>query len=241
MLPGIAGAVSAALYLDQHRLFLNGTGSRSWVAGAAVAGVTWLASGLFLRRYAYPDRAIPTVYDELCTEYDELRVRYESLGEPEKRTAAGAATHLANVSAELGLGGPDVRPAAGLRWTLATGYVAAWKRLHRAREELLVVSPVHEVVEVAMEDRTRLQGSKIANADGFVSELELAIQRLDPGMTAYLDADRPSRPSAEASVQAAVPDVPYSADEEAHARLIVRRIARAIHEYRDSRRGGLVR
>lgn len=247
MLPGVAGAFSVALYLGGHRTFLNRSGPRSWVFGIAIAVGLWFVLAPLLRRYAFPSRAIPSVYDELRAEYDELQTRYESLADADKPKAAGARVHLADVASELGLGGADARSAPGLRWTLATGYVAVWNRLHRAREELLTVVPIHEVVETAMEYRTRLQGSTIANADGFVRELELAILRIDPGMAAYLDADRPPRaagtggqaqPALQPSSEARAADSP---EEAIHARLVVRRITRAIHEYRDSRRGGIIR
>lgn len=63
---------SSALYLDRDRLFVNGTGSRSLGSGIGLSVLAWLVLSPLLRRFAYPARAIPTVYDELHTEYDEL-------------------------------------------------------------------------------------------------------------------------------------------------------------------------
>ena len=279
MLPGIAGSVSATIYLDGSLGFLNRSGgqlsgTRAWVFGTALTIGAWILLAPLVRRFAYASRAIPSVYDDLRTEYDELKCRVDGLPQSDASGAACAQTHLRVVATDLGLGGGSELPS--LRWTLATGYVASWRRLHRAREELLGAAAAPEVVSVAMEYRSRLKGSKIANAAGFVRELEQAILTLDPGLGVYLDAERPPAPSTAspdagasgtqaaggatggATTVAAVPPGPAAApgppapggglpptdsepDEVANARLVTRRIMRTIHEYRDSRRGGLVR
>lgn len=253
MLPGIAGASSALLYLDSHHTFLNRTGPRAWVFGSVLAVLAWLLLAPLVRRYAFPSRSIPSVYDDLRAEYDELKSRFDLLGQSDTGGAAGAKTYLSVAASELGLDGRPELPA--LRWTLASGYVGSWKRLHRVREELLTELPVDEVVEVAMEYRSRLKGSKIANADGFARELELAILGLAPDLAPYLDAERPSpvtpsapatdtpstQPPADSSTAASPTATSGPADEGSNERLVVRRIMRTIHEYRDSRRAGLVR
>ena len=239
MLPAAAGTVTSALYLDTHRFFLNGTGSRCLVVGVGIALLAWLVLAPLLTRFAYPNRAIPSVYDELHAEYDELRARLDGLGAAAPAAARG---HLDEAARELGLAsGTDALP--DLRWTLATGYVAAWDRLHRAREELVAAVPSPEVAEWAMEARARLSGSKIADADALVRELEIAVVRLEPSMSEYLDADRPPRPpnagpETSATSEAPAPTPPSASDAD---RFTVRRIMRAIYDYRDSRRKGLVR
>src|SRR5919197_4206580 len=91
LLPGAAALLTSALYLDRHRLFLNGTGSRSLGAGIGLAVLAWLVLSPFLCRFAYPARAIPTVYDELHTEYDELLSLSQAFGSEDRATAAGVA------------------------------------------------------------------------------------------------------------------------------------------------------
>jgi hypothetical protein len=189
MLPGVAGAVSATLYLDRHHNFLNKTGPRAWLFGTALAISAWLLLSPLCRRFAFASRSIPSAYDDLCGEYEELQNRFESLEETDRSHASGVGTKLEETKRELGIG--DGRDVPALRWTQANGYVAAWRRLHRVREELLTVVPRKEVVETAMLYRSRLKGSKIANADGLIRELELAILALDHTVKPYLDAERP--------------------------------------------------
>ena len=247
LLPGAAALLSTGLYLDRDRLLLNGTGSRSLGAGVGLAVLAWLVLSPLLRRFAYPGRAIPTVYDELHTEYDELLSLSQALAPENRAGAAGlaAARHLEEVRDELGLDGAGQGQVPSLRWTLAAGYLSARERLHRAREMLVELVPAPQAAEWAMEARARLGGSKIANAQGLAQELELAIGALDPAMLPYLEADRPPRvtaaaPAAPPAPPAAPPTSPSAADATT-ARLTVRRIMRVINDYRDSRREGIVR
>jgi hypothetical protein len=248
LLPGAAASLTSALYLDRHRLFLNGTGSRSLGVGVGLAVLAWLLLSPFLCRFAYPARAIPTVYDELHTEYDDLLALSQSLAPDDRAKAAGvaAARHLEEVRDELGLDGASQRPVPSLRWTLAAGYLASRERLHRAREMLVELVTAPLAAEWAMEARARLGGSKIADAQGLAQELELAIAALDPALVPYLEADRPPRAAAAASAAAAAPpptapQTTASAADVTAARLTVRRVMRVINEYRDSRREGIVR
>ena len=248
LLPGAAALLTSALYLDRHRLFLNGTGSRSLGAGIGLSLLAWLVLSPLLCRFAYPARAIPTVYDELHTEYDELLSLSQAFGSEDRATAAGvaAARHLEEVRDELGLEGAGQRPIPSLRWTLAAGYLATRERLHRAREMLVELVPAAQAGEWAMEARARLGGSKIADAQGLAQELELAIAVLDPALLPYLEADRPphsaaAAPAAVAAPAPAAPQTTVSAADVTAARLTVRRIMRVINEYRDSRREGIVR
>src|SRR5919204_4169414 len=246
LLPGAAALLTSALYLDRHRLFLNGTGSRSLGAGIGLSVLAWLVLSLLLCRFAYPARAIPTVYDELHTEYDELLSLSQAFGSEDRATAAGvaAARHLEEVRDELGFDGASRPPDPSLRWTLAAGYLATRERLHRAREMLVELVPAPQAAEWAMEARARLGGSKIADAQGLAQELELAIAILDPALLPYLEADRPPRAAAAAPASATAPAAPQttvSAADVTAARLTVRRIMRVINEYRDSRREGIVR
>jgi hypothetical protein len=195
MLPGVAGATSATLYLAPHHRWINASGVEAWVLGAAIAVAAWLGLAVLVRRYAYADRALPGVYGELCTQFDSLRELYEAEGGDDDASRS-ARVHLSFVASELGYGEQDRRPAVGLRWTLGTGYVDVWRRLHGAMEELLAVVPKGVVIAAALEDRRRLRGSRIADADGLARELEVAATKLDPGMIEYFDAESPPRPRA---------------------------------------------
>jgi hypothetical protein len=238
MIPGVAGAISATLYLAPHHRWINASGWRAWVFGAAITVFAWTGLGLLVRRYAYANRALPGVYGELCTQFDALRCLYEAHGADDDASCS-ARVHLSFVEGELGYGDSGQRP--GLRWTLGTGYVDVWRRLHSAMDDLLAVVPKSVVIAAALEDRRRLRGSKIANADGLVRELEVATTKLDPGMIEYFDAESPPRPPGQAPPPRVPAPAPPSADDEASARIVVGGIRRTVDQFRDGRRAGLVR
>ncbi len=50
-----------------------------------------------------------------------------------------------------------------LRWMLGTGYIKAWKMLHRAEEALVQFEPVSQVIRDTIRTNVRVQGSDIGN------------------------------------------------------------------------------
>jgi hypothetical protein len=121
--------------------------------------------------------------------------------------------------------------SAGAKWVLGTGYLDLWGQMHALEEALLLVSPDEEIVATALSDEMRLKGSAIVNSDDFLAKLRWATCAL--GGRQYLTPAPPPP----------VVDENWTptAEERAHARLVVRDVHRAINEFRDNGLDGLIR
>lgn len=145
----------------------------------------------------------------------------------------------------------------GLRWTLATGYIAVWQRLHRAEEALLLLEPPEVVAAEAEYDMSRLQGSNIQRANDLVTQLRGCLLVLNGGETGHQRTGWQQRlrrlmpigapPGTVAPGQGAegvVPSiaVPTSATfTVVQAQAYVRGVRYTINEFRDSAWAALVR
>jgi uncharacterized membrane protein YqjE len=106
--------------------------------------------------------------------------------------------------------------------------VAIRESVHRAEEALVELETDDAAIRGALRDRECLRGSRIANATGLLSDLEVACRQLGGGK--YF----PTRRN-EANVETA------DAEEKRLARAALTAIRRSINEFRDSRRAGLLR
>ena len=134
----------------------------------------------------------------------------------------------------------------GLRWLQATGYVTLWNLVHRAEEALIEAEPASSVLGDAFYDELRLNDSPIGNSNVLRAQLRQAVAVLQPGSRQYLQP-----PSGQPAGAVATPDqapldgssaasVTLDPGADAAARAILRGIRRAINEFRDARRDGLV-
>jgi hypothetical protein len=119
--------------------------------------------------------------------------------------------HCAFIAAELETAGP--------RWVTASGYIALWKRIHRAEEALVEIEPRTQVVADALTDEWRIQNSTMQHGDDLAAELRAARKILE----------------------AVVPSATTNTASEAEARAVVRRVRFAVNDFRDQRRGAIVR
>lgn len=104
-----------------------------------------------------------------------------------------------------------------------------WTRLHAAEEALLYVAPTAQVLAEGLFDEMRLKDSKIGQAAGLSFQLRRAIMNL--GGEVYL-VDPPKIPQT----------TPCPTDDTLfQARTVVRGVRHVVNEFRDSRRGGLIR
>src|ERR1043166_2246503 len=127
--------------------------------GSVIALGMWLVSPVFARGLADAKHAIPSSYGELRQRLVQLKERLAVVrnylpGKPSQQTAYQQAhEQMSQINADF-----SVR---GVQWVLATGYIDAWKRLHRAEEALIEVAPSETVLAWAVYDELRLAGSKI--------------------------------------------------------------------------------
>ncbi len=233
LLPGIAAVASITLYLAEN--WIADSPAEAYAIGTLLAVASWFLLPFLLRRYAFVDRANPSTYSQLVEVYSTLRQRAQGVDDPSPSNSAAldaACVHLNHVARELGLYEDGSQPTYGLRWVLATGYVGAWRHLHRAEEALVLVEHETAVIGTAAHDDLRLSGSKIAGADHLRMKLRAAVSVLNPDAEAFLNP----APAGLAKIAVA----PSEANKGA-ARAVLSSLRRTINEYRDDRREGLVR
>jgi hypothetical protein len=179
--------------------------------GLLSALVIWLLAAVIGASYARADRASPAAFTEIVERLTELRSRIaaaEQFPDPDRGQVAAAAANRVTVLALANRGsvvaaalmtaskqvdelerllGLSSGPSTGdgTRWIRGTGYIEAWRRLHRAEEALLMFEPAVRVVDAAVEADLRLDGSAIAARDELRRKLAVAIEALDPNFSKY--------------------------------------------------------
>ena len=208
-----AGLLIAANAEEGWRGSLNRDAPRACLWGTLIGlGFCLAVGGLLGRRFGCSDRASLRTYGELRVHFDQLNERVTAGCNGRADTAcAVAATQIA--AARRALVGREV----GLCWLAMTGYVDLWQRLHRVEEALIAVEPASAVLGEADADELRLTGSRI------------------PQGTALLGLLRKAR----AVLVGEVAESPPPRDE-AEARAMLVEVRKAINDYRDARRAGLV-
>jgi hypothetical protein len=121
-------------------------------------------------------------------------------------------------------------------WLLGIGYVRLWERVHRGEEALIMVQPTERVIADALGDQLRLQGSSIDNRDELLLRVRTAVDVLCARAGVILRASTPAGPPAPAA-----PPPAYTVADEQLALETLRGVRRAIDEFRDECRLGLVR
>lgn len=236
MLPGALATATVLFVLTapgdgdataQWNSFLNRTPARDCFYGALLGiGFCALLAVAVCRRYTRASSACPGQFDQLRQLHDQTRERLAAAcpagsGNPASGLCAEAAAHLdylqANVFAE------PARP--GLAWLIGSGYLDAWRRLHKADEALLNLEPDALLLGNAFSDEARLEGSSIPQAAALLNRLRLAVFNLSAAASHYLNKQ-------------AAPTTTTTPDE---ARAALVQVRSAISEFRDSRREGLIR
>jgi hypothetical protein len=207
------------------------------VLGPALGLLVWAVVGLVAARFTGAEQANPVLYADLVSQVAGLRSRIaascpiadlpSALEGGPAAACQEARAHCEVLEVQLGLveGGP--RAAGGPSWTTGAGYVGTLRRVHRAEEALLSVSPVPTVVAEALYDRSRLSGSTIGNRGELLTASAVALKALDGGSAAYVGPG-----------PVLLDETPLDATA---GREVIRRIRLAINEFRDDRSAELVR
>jgi len=183
------------------------------LAGPVVALLLWLLLAVAFSPMTTAQSANSGSYADLQERLAQLNARLTALPKPVPLNDAfqEAIRHCAFVATELETAGP--------RWVTAAGYLALWKRLHRAEEALMEIEPRTQAVADALYDEWRLQNSNMQHAVDLAADLKSARQ--------YLEAVAPSATSTIAN--------------EAEARAVARRVRFSINDFRDQRWAAIVR
>jgi hypothetical protein len=118
-------------------------------------------------------------------------------------------------------------------WVLGYGYIKLREQIHRAEENFLLIAPRSAVLAEAWRDKLRLQDSTIPNHNALLDSLNDAV--------AVLNAPLQFRPGTPPPAAANPPPTAWTAADEFAARDVLREVRRAINEFRDERRTGIVR
>jgi len=105
----------------------------------------------------------------------------------------------------------------GSNWLAAEGYLEAWNNIYGIEEAEVLLVPIHQVVTMANDDRSRLEGSKIPNFESLKKRLDWDIGLLSP-------------PHYDAAI----------GSDELSARVDIASVRREINRYRKEQWGGLV-
>jgi hypothetical protein len=119
-------------------------------------------------------------------------------------------------------------------WVQGTGYLSLWQLVHRAEETQIEFEPWESVVVRAQYDRARMSGSNLPNLDMYRTAIEQVLQynngRKCPGTAQNGTVPQPPAEPAGGAISC-----------ERDARTTVATVRRALNEYADQSRAGLVR
>jgi len=74
-------------------------------------------------------------------------------------------------------------------WLAAEGYLEAWNDVYGIEESLILFAPVHQVVTMANDDRSRLHNSKIPNQEDLTNRLNWDVNLLSPPRVGVIGQD----------------------------------------------------
>jgi hypothetical protein len=215
LVPGLAGFLSVSLYLasrfHEFRWFINSDGARAYGFGSLFAVGGWLLCALAARNYARAAGANPSEYAKLKEIYDVLAARAKASQPASPDQTAALAEAQVNLDYAAPSFAPDGPQRPSFRWGTGDAYLDLRERLHRAEEALIGVEPASLAIGEAGYDVRRVEGGRFADSKRLLANL--------------------------AAAQAALGHDPN----DANARATLRQVRRAINEYRDSLRAGLIR
>jgi len=237
ILISLAASITVVLYIlpvDSWDRWMKYVAPAVGVMIAATVGILYAIRN---PRSASPARLDPSSYGEIHNKISFLDARIAVLCngiepatcEPERMSSCRAACSVVQEQRRILV--HDMN-SVGTRWILGSGYVDLWTRLHVIEEALLTVEPREELIGAAIYDEMRLKGSRIDNSEDLTVKLRYAVGILGPSEYPYLSVGTP--PST------VDPEMRTSAAQ-AQARIVLRDVRRAIDDFRDEARRGLVR
>ncbi len=186
LLPAVASVLTVIIVLVEPPARLVWIYRLAPVWGTLGAVAAWLVLSRWCIGAADSQCAIPSSCGELLPRLDELETQLGGF-----QPAAGS-PHPPCVSTAHDVAlmqhkhiREDLK-VKGLPWVLATGYIEAWDRLYRAEEAMIEFVPRSKVLESALYDEARLEGSEIPNRDDLLAKLRKAVLAVDPSAYKYL-------------------------------------------------------
>jgi hypothetical protein len=226
--PYVMAVLTTGLYL----LFPSGETlhDRAIAVGVLATLLIWLLAASMFGSAALAPAAHAEAYDRIRTRLRELSAWAAST----TRTDPTATKALASATEQL----KDVEKTltshgrVDTRWVMSTGYIGVWRTLHQTEAEMFQFADDDFLVRESTRDALRLDGSEIPQRLAISGRLKAALTTVSPMAAANLDGG-----------QAAAGATPYPAAtvQGLGSRAVLSEIHRAVSEYRDDLRSGIVR
>ena len=231
------------------------------VGGSLFVLLCWLLMAGLYKRFTAVDRANAASYEQLLNRLQQAAAWYKTLTpKPNPKNNSLYAIGMQEIFTSINMICKSLQ-TSGPSWISATGYVSAWKLMHRIDEAFIEIEPVEAVIHNALHDEMSLQDSTLTNKNDLLNKLRRAVKMLDQGAAVYLNQQPPQDQQAPQDDQTKHPDLqatlsvmqntvnPEENDEAfsntidpaTQARTIIYEVRAALHHFRDDRWDKLIR
>src|SRR5260370_38172381 len=231
------------------------------VGGSLFVLLCWSLVAILYRRFTAVDRANAASFEQLLNRLQQAASWYGTLMQkPGPKNNSLYAIGLQEISSSINAICKSLK-TPGPSWISATGYMSAWKLMHRIDEAFIEIEPVEAVIHNALHDEMSLQGSTLTNKDDLLNKLRRAVKVLDQGAAIYLNQQPPQDQQPSQGDQPEHPDlqtIPFAMqnvdnpkqnddtfsndiDSQTQARTIIYEVRTTLHHFRDDRWDKLLR
>ncbi len=257
--PVFAAFLSVLLYISLSQF--PGLPWLTSVGGSLFVLLCWLLIARLYKRFTAVDRANAASYEQLLNRLQQAVAWYETLTQrPGPKNNSLYALGMQEISDSFNAICKNLQ-ISGPSWISATGYMSAWKLMHRIDEAFIEIEPIEAVIHNALHDEMSLQDSTLTNRDDLLNKLRRAVKMLAPEAASYLNQQPPqvqqslqddqakqSDPRATSSTTQNT-DNPKGNDEAfsntidsaTQARTIIYEVRTTLHHFRDDRWDKLIR
>ena len=257
--PVFAAFLSVLLYISLSQF--PGLPWLTSVGGSLFVLLCWLLIARLYKRFTAVDRANAASYEQLLNRLQQAVAWYETLTQrPGPKNNSLYALGMQEISDSFNAICKNLQ-ISGPSWISATGYMSAWKLMHRIDEAFIEIEPIEAVIHNALHDEMSLQDSTLTNRDDLLNKLRRAVKMLAPEAASYLNQQPPqvqqspqddqakqSGPRATSSTTQNT-DNPNGTDEAfsntidsaTQARTIIYEVRTTLHHFRDDRWDKLIR
>jgi len=226
------------------------------VSGTISVVICWLLIAIPYRRVTAVDRANSSSYEQLLNRLHQITAWYAILSpQPPPNNDSLYAIKLREIARCFRAICESLKTKT-LSWMLASGYVNAWKQIHRIDEAFISIEPIEAVIYDALHDEMSLQDSTIKNKEALLNRLRRAVRTLDARAAIYLNQQPPQNsvitsaqplsevpPSTEhdTTLGQGICTSSHASDEKIQARTIIHEVRLTLHQFRDDRWEKLIR
>jgi len=231
------------------------------VGGSLFVLLCWLLVAILYRRFTAVDRANAASFEQLLNRLQQAASWYGTLMQkPGPKNNSLYAIGLQEISTSINAICKSLK-TPGPSWISATGYMSAWKLMHRIDEAFIEIEPVEAVIHNALHDEMSLQDSTLTNKDDLLNKLRRAVKVLDQGAAIYLNQQPPQDQQPSQGDQPKHPDLQIipsamqnvdnpeendstfsnNIDSPTQARTIIYEVRTTLHHFRDDRWDKLLR